>query len=1158
MIDEDLFFEALERAPDQRAAFLLEACGSDHAKRSRIEGLLRSHEQAGSAFDQPLLAAADTVEYLTTTEEAELDLSKYKLVERIGEGGMGSVWLGQQHAPFKRLVAIKLIKPGMDTRQVLARFEAERQALALMDHPNIAKVLDAGATSAGRPYFVMELVKGKPITKYCDEKKLPINERLALFVQVCQAIQHAHQKGIIHRDLKPSNVMVTCSNGEPAVKVIDFGVAKATGQALTDRTLVTGLGAVLGTPEYMSPEQAELNNLDIDTRSDIYSLGVLLYELLTGSTPITKERVRSEPLLEIFRSIGTEENERPSLRLCANSALSTVADSRGLEPKKLVRMVRGELDWIVMKALDKDRNRRYETANGLALDVIRYLNDAPVQACPPSTGYRFRKFARRNKVAIVTVGLVAVSLLAGTMVSVWQARRAWYAEQDARDRLEGETKARRQADLEAIKANTISNLLQEMLASADPVKGKGAEYTVRQLLDDSSDRLKDQLRDQPELQAALHGVVGNAYSKLNLTDDAEGHLLKALEIRRSLFGPDHIEVAQSILDHSWNLRHRDAKRAEAEAREALAICERHANARETTLSALVLIAFYAGLQQNYPEAFATGERALAFADQHKLRERSDIANLLHNMAQYELEVGDPHKAERLARESVELHLKVDGENHPETAWGLIQHGRALFELGDYTKAEHCFRTAMSVFRRAYDDTFVNEHALKPLRDLLRQKGDLVGLAKLDTEVVERLEKMVERQKGNQKFTAFAARNSFDTGKVYLLAENHPLALKLFEQSVILYESLLDRNPDSTEVKNGYATALAFRGETLKPMKLYPEAEDSFKQAIEVWGELIEQHPNNYWYRQEQAHFSLCLADMLRSLERPAEAMEHCQTSVRLGEGLVAEMPNDATHPFRLAHAYRSHAFAFKQLDQFEQSLTATEGALRVLEKAILDFPNNLSLQNLLTDTRLFACRLLERMGKAEQAYEMYQLVYHQFDISGTSPRVRANLQRSLYALLIEFQRHDEAERLSRESLAYWEAQQSKNRPYWDWELAWFLVIWPDERFRDPARAKKIMERVVQLEPKYAYHWRTLGVAHLRLGDFVAARAALEKACQTGGGGAWEGFFLAIIYWQEGNKGTARDWYDKSTAHLKSIGDFHDVGEALQFQQEAMRVMGIQP
>jgi serine/threonine protein kinase len=340
---------------------------------------------------------------------------------------MGTVYMAEQTQPVKRLVALKLIKAGMDTRQVLARFGAERQALALMDHPNIARVLDAGATETGRPYFVMELVKGVPITRYCDDRRLTLRERLELFVPVCQAVQHAHQKGVIHRDLKPSNILVAQYDGRPVPKVIDFGVAKATGPRLTEQTLYTEFGSVVGTLEYMSPEQAELNQLDIDTRSDVYSLGAILYELLTGSTPLGPERLKAAAFVEMLRVIREEDSPRPSARLSTTEELPSIAACRQVEPRKLSALVRGELDWIVMKALEKDRNRRYDTANGLALDVQRYLADEPVSACPPSARYRFRKFARRHKAAVLSAGIVVLVLglgIIGTSCGLFLAKRA--------------------------------------------------------------------------------------------------------------------------------------------------------------------------------------------------------------------------------------------------------------------------------------------------------------------------------------------------------------------------------------------------------------------------------------------------------------------------------------------------------------------------------------------------------------------------------------------------------------------------------------------------------------------------------------------------------------------------------------------------------------
>jgi tetratricopeptide (TPR) repeat protein len=444
-----IFSGALDRDSEpKRAAYLDEACGGDTDLRGRVDALLRAHEQAGRFLEPRITAGSETSAVATAMANPMAGTAiagRYKLIEEIGEGGMGAVWMAQQTEPVKRAVALKLIKPGMDSRQVLARFEAERQALALMDHPNIAKVLDAGTigrdeggrmkeekdrsvssfiphpSSFGRPYFVMELVKGVPITKYCDEHRLTPRQRLELFVPVCQAVQHAHQKGIIHRDIKPSNILVAQYDGRPVPKVIDFGVAKAAGQQLTDKTLMTGFGALVGTLEYMSPEQAELNQLDIDTRSDIYSLGVVLYELLTGSTPLDRKALKRAAFAEVLRIIREEEPPKPSTRLSGSEdSLPSVSAQRQMEPAKLTKLVRGELDWIVMKALEKDRNRRYETANGFAQDVQRYLANEPVQACPPSAWYRFRKLVRRNQALFATATVVAATLLVASAAVTWK------------------------------------------------------------------------------------------------------------------------------------------------------------------------------------------------------------------------------------------------------------------------------------------------------------------------------------------------------------------------------------------------------------------------------------------------------------------------------------------------------------------------------------------------------------------------------------------------------------------------------------------------------------------------------------------------------------------------------------------------------------------
>jgi serine/threonine protein kinase len=422
MNERSVFIEALDKPnAAERAAYLDAACGEDAAARRRVEQLLLAHEAAGGILDRSAVPAEWTGAYQPPGEGAGSRIGPYKLLQQIGEGGMGVVWMAEQQEPVRRMVALKIIKPGMDTALVIARFEAERQALALMDHPHIARVLDAGATASGRPYFVMELVKGVPITDFCDKNHLAPEARLKLFLDVCHAIQHAHHKGVIHRDVKPSNVLVTLHDGVPVVKVIDFGVAKATGQRLTEKTLFTAFGQMIGTPAYMSPEQAEMSGLDIDTRSDVYSLGVLLYELLTGTTPLEARRLREAGFAEMQRLIREEEAPRPSTRLSSLGDSATVlAGNRGLDVRRLVRLLAGDLDWVVMKALDKDRGRRYDTPGHFAEDVQRYLRQEAILARPPSMRYKLKKFLRRN-----WVGTLLTAVVTGALVAVIQFGLYW-------------------------------------------------------------------------------------------------------------------------------------------------------------------------------------------------------------------------------------------------------------------------------------------------------------------------------------------------------------------------------------------------------------------------------------------------------------------------------------------------------------------------------------------------------------------------------------------------------------------------------------------------------------------------------------------------------------------------------------------------------------
>jgi serine/threonine protein kinase len=492
MGEETLFHEALAKPGGERAAFLDAACAGQPQLRAAVEALLAAHEESGSLLDrQPAergpAADADaapprpvsTTDYRPQAAPGLVIAGRYTLVEKVGEGGMGEVWVAKQTEPVKRKVALKLIKAGMDSKAVLARFEQERQALALMDHPNIARVLDGGLTPEGRPFFVMELVNGLPLTRFCDEARLTPRQRLELFVPICQAVQHAHQKGIVHRDLKPANILVTLIDGKPIPKVIDFGVAKATAGKLTDESLSTQFGAVVGTLEYMAPEQAGYSGADIDTRADIYSQGVILYELLTGLRPLDAKRLKKAALTEMIRILREEEPSKPSTRLSTEESLPSLAALRQTEPKKLMALLRGELDWVVMRCLEKQRDRRYETANGLARDVLRYLADEPVEARPPSTGYRLRKFLRRNKGPVLAAGLVLLVLvggIVGTTLGMLHAQQRRVEADEARGReAEQRTKAEQARDrtrqaLDAMTSSITGDSLTTQKAISDEQK----------------------------------------------------------------------------------------------------------------------------------------------------------------------------------------------------------------------------------------------------------------------------------------------------------------------------------------------------------------------------------------------------------------------------------------------------------------------------------------------------------------------------------------------------------------------------------------------------------------------------------------------------------------------------------------------------------------
>jgi serine/threonine protein kinase len=714
---DEIFWQAAQLAPgDQRESFLDRTCGEDRELRQRVARLLQVQPQVEGFLERPFTGPAALATLPRVCEGPGSVIGPYKLLEQIGEGGMGLVFMAEQLQPVRRRVALKLLKPGLDSHQVIARFEAERQALALMDHPHIAKIHDAGTTDAGRPYFVMELVRGVPITEFCDQRRLTPRQRLELFVSVCQAVQHAHQKGIIHRDLKPSNVLVTLHDVVAVPKVIDFGIAKATTQRLTERTLFTHFAQMVGTPLYMSPEQAEMNSLDVDTRSDVYALGVLLYELLTGTTPFESETLKKVGLDEMRRIIREEEPPTPSQRLSTleAKACSTVSERRGVEERRLRQLLQGELDWIVMKALEKDRDRRYESASALAADVQRYLNNEAVEACPPSAGYRLRKYWRRNRRLLVTVGIVALSLVTATAVSAWQAVEA----RDAQHHAEA---AERQAATDADIARAVADFLQHDLLRQVGMRAQRGDgfvparnLTVKEALDRAAGQIDQRFQDQPLVEATIRMTIAEAYYSLGQYQLSLPHVKRAVDLRMAHLGPDAPETIGGMAFLARMYRQ----------------CGRHQDS--ITLSKQVLEKQKARYGTDHPETLASMDELAGACDwggewdtseplfKQVLEKRQAILGPTHpdtlgtmqRLAQNYTHMDQFH-------ESVALHEKIlalrNSADDPEW-WLLVTYAVACQGAGKLDQAEMLFHKALAQGDR--DDSTGGSEAL-PLGFLAR-------------------------------------------------------------------------------------------------------------------------------------------------------------------------------------------------------------------------------------------------------------------------------------------------------------------------------------------------------------------------------------------------------------------------------------------------------
>ncbi|MFO0810762.1 MAG: tetratricopeptide repeat protein [Gemmataceae bacterium] len=801
---------------------------------------------------------------------------RYKLVEEIGEGGMGAVWMAQQTEPVKRTVAVKLIRPGMDSKAVLARFEAERQALALMDHPNIAKVLDAGATPDSRPFFVMELVKGTPITTFCDDRKLTPRERLELFVPVCQAIQHAHQKGVIHRDIKPSNVLVALYDDRPVPKVIDFGVAKAAGSPLTDRSLMTGFGAVVGTPEYMSPEQAGFNQLDIDTRSDVYALGVLLYELLTGTTPVDRKSLRDAAVLEVLRIVREVEPPRPSAKLSTAEALPTIAANRQTEPAKLTGLLRGELDWVVMKALEKDRARRYETANGLARDVQRYLADEVVEARPPSTAYRVRKFVRRNKGRVTAAALVLLALvggMVGTSLGLVEAR-----------------KQRTVADNRLAQVEKANDILGAIFKDIDPRSyektGQPLQAVLGQRLDRAATQIESQAIGDPLTVAKMQLTLGISQFGLGYPDKAIRLLTTARPVLAEELGPTHRDTLACM---NWLAASYYAADKFAEAgklhEETLKLREvaLGPNDPDTIESVNDLSAVYIALgdvTHGLPLAEEAHRRSSAtLPPDHALS-----LLCLANLAGAFVRAGKPADAIPLMEKSVERSSTALGPDHPDTLIAKSNLAEAYAAVGRHAEALPLLQETLRLRKLKLGP----EHP-QTLASLLGVGAEYIALGKPGDAQPYFTEAFANTKAkfGPESAKTFVLMNQL--ANLYMLRGQPDAALPLYRQAVQGMEKLQFR-------ANGAAAVVTNVANVLEQLGRFEEAE-KWRRA---WLKLVEDlggtsHP----------HYVDALASLAENLMAQqkwadaASAFRQVVDAIRPTPG--TESPNYATDVAKLGY-----------------------------------------------------------------------------------------------------------------------------------------------------------------------------------------------------------------------------------------------------------------